>query len=59
MNQSTTPALQEIHASYETNRREATDELLHLVAAAMRSVPGTQVNRHAMVNHRLIRSGFM
>lgn len=29
---------QEIHASYETNRREATEELLNLVAAAMRSV---------------------
>lgn len=29
---------EEIHAAYETNRREATEELLHLVAAAMRSV---------------------
>lgn len=29
---------EEIHASYETNRREATEELLNLVAAAMRSV---------------------
>lgn len=29
---------QEIHANYETNRREATEELLNLVAAAMRSV---------------------
>ncbi|CAK9090063.1 unnamed protein product [Durusdinium trenchii] len=28
----------EIHASYETKRREATEELLNLVAAAMRSV---------------------
>ena len=29
---------EEIHAAYETNRREATEELLNLVAAAMRSV---------------------
>lgn len=29
---------EEIHASYETKRREATEELLNLVAAAMRSV---------------------
>ena len=33
-----TPQPKEIHAAYETNRREATEELLHLVAAAMRSV---------------------
>ena len=31
---------EEIHAAYESNRREATEELLNLVAAAMRSAPG-------------------
>ena len=29
---------QEVHATYETNRREATEDVLNQVAAAMRSV---------------------